>query len=241
LAWTEVGRRAADDRGPGLPGKGELLPTGKLGDVMRGRDSRAVVRARARTALGLDKWFYRDIDVHVHVPEGRDAEGRPSAGSRWRSRCQRADRHPDPARRRDDRRDHAARNGAADRRPQREVGRGAARGIVTLLVPARNEKDLPEIPEDVRRVLKFVPVDTMDEVLEHALERVPGREPAAPDDEPERNAPATRTERSGEQGSGMAALKTRLFTPGPVEIPARILQALGQVPPHHRTEDFRRR
>ena len=185
LAWTEVGGELLTIEVQVLPGKGELILTGKLGEVMRESGQAAMSYARARaTALGLDKGFYKEIDVHVHVPEGAMPKDGPSAGITMAvaliSALTGIPTRPD-----------VAMTGEITLRGTvlpigglNEKSVAALRaGIVTLLVPRANEKDLPEIPEDVRRVLKFVPVDTMDEVLEHALERVPGREPAAPDDE----------------------------------------------------------
>src|SRR6185295_7055871 len=70
VAWTEVGGDLLTIEVSILPGKGDLLLTGKLGDVMRESGQAALSYARARAPdLGLDKWFYRDIDIHVHVPE----------------------------------------------------------------------------------------------------------------------------------------------------------------------------
>ena len=184
LAWTEVGGELLTIEVQVLPGKGELLLTGKLGEVMResGQAAMSYIRARA-TALGLDKGFYKEIDVHVHVPEGAMPKDGPSAGITMAvaliSALTGIPTRPD-----------VAMTGEITLRGTvlpigglNEKSVAALRaGIVTLLVPRANEKDLPELPEDVRRVLKFIPVDTMDEVLEHALERVPGREPAAPSD-----------------------------------------------------------
>ena len=81
LAWTETGGDLLTIEVSILPGKGEVQLTGKLGDVMResGQAALSYARARARQ-LGLDKWFYRDIDVHVHVPEGAMPKDGPSAG-----------------------------------------------------------------------------------------------------------------------------------------------------------------
>jgi ATP-dependent Lon protease len=164
-----------------LPGKGELLLTGKLGDVMRESGQAALSYARARASqLGLDKWFYRDIDIHVHIPEGASPKDGPSAGITMCTALV------------------SALTGVPTRADVAMTGeitlRGtvlaigglnektvAARraGIKTLLIPKANEKDLAEVPEDVREDLSFVLVENMDQVLEHALER-PGEGVAAP-------------------------------------------------------------
>jgi ATP-dependent Lon protease len=177
LAWTEVGGDLLTIEVQILPGKGELILTGKLGDVMRESGQAAMSYARSRAAaLGLDKWFYKEIDVHVHVPEGAIPKDGPSAGITMATALV------------------SALTGVPTRADVGMTGeitlRGtvlpigglsekavAARraGIVTLLLPRANEKDVPEIPEDVRRELRFVFVETMDEVLEHALARAPER------------------------------------------------------------------
>ncbi len=129
LAWTEVGGELLVTEATLMPGKGSLLLTGKLGDVMQesARAAMSWVRSRADD-LGLAKDWNRKHDVHIHVPEGAIPEGRP----------ERRDHHrhgagvgpgagAEPPRRRDDRRDHAARQGAADRRPQGKGAGGASR------------------------------------------------------------------------------------------------------------------
>ena len=173
LAWTEVGGDVLTIEVSVLPGKGELMLTGKLGDVMRESGQAALSYARSRaTSLGLDKWFYRDIDIHVHIPEGASPKDGPSAGitmcvalvSALTGVPTRAD---------------VAMTGEITLRGT-VMGIGglnektvAARraGIKTLLIPKSNEKDLVEIPEDVRSALEFILVENMDEVLQHALER----------------------------------------------------------------------
>jgi ATP-dependent Lon protease len=180
LAWTESGGDLLTIEVSVLPGKGDLQLTGKLGDVMRESGQAAMSYARARaTHLGLDRWFHRDIDVHVHVPEGAMPKDGPSAGITMATAVV------------------SALTGVPTRSDVAMTGeitlRGnvlpigglteklvAARraGVRIVLVPRGNEKDLSEVPEEVRADLTLIPVETMDEVLEHALERQP-EEPAA--------------------------------------------------------------
>jgi ATP-dependent Lon protease len=189
LAWTETGGELLTIEVSILPGKGELVLTGKLGDVMRESGQAAMSYARSRAAqLGLDRWFHREIDVHVHVPEGGTPKDGPSAGitmavalvSALTGQPTRAD---------------VAMTGEITLRGSvlpigglNEKAVAARRaGIRTVLVPKGNAKDLSEIPEAVRADLEFVEVETMDEVLEHAFER-----PAAPEQpKPATEQPAT--------------------------------------------------
>ena len=188
LAWTDTGGDVLTIEVSILPGKGELQLTGKLGDVMResGQAALSYARARARQ-LGLDKWFYRDIDIHVHVPEGGIPKDGPSAGismavaliSALTGIPTRAD---------------VAMTGEITLRGTvlpigglNEKAVAARRaGIRTVLIPQGNEKDLVEMPEDIRASLELIPVATMDEVLERALER-PAGVPVAPAGEVERD------------------------------------------------------
>ncbi len=197
LAWTETGGELLTIEVTTLPGKGELMLTGKLGDVMRESGQAALSYARSRAAsLGLNKWFYRDIDIHVHVPEGAMPKDGPSAGITMGVAL------------------ISALTGIATRSDVAMTGeitlRGtvlpigglnekavAARraGIKTLLIPNGNVKDLVEIPEEVRKDLEFVPVESMDQVLARALERLPGKleAPSAP--------PAVKSETPGTPGT----------------------------------------
>jgi ATP-dependent Lon protease len=173
LAWTEAGGDILTVEISLLPGKGELQMTGKLGEVMRESGTAALSYARSRAeSLGLDKWFYRDLDVHVHVPEGAIPKDGPSAGITIATALVSAltgiPTKPD-----------VAMTGEITLRgnvlpigglSEKTVAARRA-GITTVLIPAENEKDLAEIPEDVREALTFIKVETMDEVLEHALER----------------------------------------------------------------------
>jgi ATP-dependent Lon protease len=173
LAWTEVGGDVLTIEVSVLPGKGELLLTGKLGDVMRESGQAALSYARARTAqLGLDKWFYRDIDIHVHIPEGASPKDGPSAGI---TMCVALVSALTGVPTRSD----VAMTGEITLRGT-VMGIGglnektvAARraGIKTLLIPKANEKDMADVPEEVRTDIEFIFVENMDEVLQHALER----------------------------------------------------------------------
>jgi ATP-dependent Lon protease len=173
LAWTEVGGDVLTIEVSILPGKGELLLTGKLGEVMRESGQAALSYARGRASqLGLDKWFYRDIDIHVHIPEGASPKDGPSAGITMCTALVSAlTGVPTLA--------EVAMTGEITLRGtvlaigglnEKTVAARRA-GIKTLLIPKANEKDLAEIPADVRNDLEFILVENMDQVLEHALAR----------------------------------------------------------------------
>jgi ATP-dependent Lon protease len=177
VAWTEFGGDLLTIEVSILPGKGDLLLTGKLGEVMRESGQAALSYARSRALqLGLDKWFYRDLDIHVHIPEGASPKDGPSAGITMCTALVSAlTGVPTKI-------DVAMTGEITLRGTVLPVGglnekAVAARraGIKLLLIPRENAKDLPEVPEAVREDLEFVLVETMDQVLEHALERpLPG-------------------------------------------------------------------
>jgi ATP-dependent Lon protease len=196
LAWTETGGDVLTIEVTILPGKGELQLTGKLGEVMRESGQAALSYARSRAQqLGLDKWFYRDIDVHVHIPEGASPKDGPSAGITMAvalvSALTGIPTRPD-----------VAMTGEITLRGTVlpiggliEKAVAARRvGLKTIVIPAANEKDLEEIPEAVRADLEFVPIETMDQVLGIALERPVGTPavatPPAPAPPPDDTQPA---------------------------------------------------
>ena len=128
LAYTPAGGDVLFIEAAAYPGKGELTVTGQLGDVMKESAKAALSWVRSHTAeLGVPEQWFEEHDIHIHVPGGRGAEGRAVGRSddRDRDRVARS-RRAGRRRRRDDRRDHAHRTGAADRRDPREVARRAA-------------------------------------------------------------------------------------------------------------------
>ena len=175
LAWTEVGGDLLTIESAVVPGKGKLQYTGQLGEVMQESIQAAmtVVRSRA-TLFGLDPDFHQKSDVHVHVPEGATPKDGPSAGigmatalvSTFTKIPVRAD---------------VAMTGEITLRGEvlpigglKEKLLAAHRGgITTVIIPADNEKDLAEIPENIKDKLSIHPVKWFDEVLDLALERSP--------------------------------------------------------------------
>ena len=175
LAWTEVGGELLSIEAVVVPGRGKLLITGKLGDVMQEsiQAAMSVVRARSR-ALGIAVDFYQNRDVHIHVPEGAPPKDGPSAGIGMATALVSALTNI-PV--------HAtvAMTGEITLRGEvlpigglKEKLLAAHRGgISTVLIPAENEKDLQEIPKNVRDALTIKPVRWIDEVLAIALESSP--------------------------------------------------------------------
>ena len=175
LAWTEVGGDLLTIEVADMPGKGGILRTGSLGDVMKEsvEAARSVVRARANR-LGIADTVFEKRDMHVHVPEGATPKDGPSAGAAITTAIVSAlTRIPVRA--------DVAMTGEITLRGE-VLGIGglkekllAARrgGIKTVLIPEENVKDLAEIPDNVKNHLEIVPVKWIDQVLEVALERVP--------------------------------------------------------------------
>ncbi len=175
LAWTEVGGDLLTIEAAIMPGKGVIIRTGQLGDVMKEsvEAARSVVRARARR-LGITDDLFEKRDIHIHVPDGATPKDGPSAGAAMTTAFVsaltgipvRAD---------------VAMTGEITLRGEvtaigglKEKLLAAHRGgIKTVLIPEENVKDLAEIPENVKSQIEIVPVKWIDKVLEIALERMP--------------------------------------------------------------------
>ncbi|MGD9842198.1 MAG: endopeptidase La [Steroidobacteraceae bacterium] len=175
LAWTEVGGELLTIEASVVPGKGKLLDTGKLGDVMKESIQAAmtVVRSRA-TVLGLDPDFNQKLDIHIHVPEGATPKDGPSAGiGMCTAMVSALTKVPV--------RSDVAMTGEITLRGQvlpigglKEKLLAAHRGgIRTVLIPDENTKDLAEIPQNIKNSLDIKPVKWIDEVLQLALQRMP--------------------------------------------------------------------
>lgn len=171
LAWTPTGGDVLFVEATPMPGKGNLILTGKLGDVMQESARAAFTYARSRaTALGIDPGFYQDTDVHIHVPAGAIPKDGPSAGVTMA----------------------VALVSALSRRPVRKgvamTGEITLRGKVLpvggikdkvlaahragvkkIILPQENEKDLEEIPQQIKEELQFILVRDVDEVLRAVL------------------------------------------------------------------------
>jgi ATP-dependent Lon protease len=200
LAWTEVGGELLSIESTIVPGKGRLIHTGQLGDVMQESIQAAttVVRSRAQ-ALGIDEDFYQKYDIHVHVPEGATPKDGPSAGvgmctalvSALTKIPVRAD---------------VAMTGEITLRGEvlpigglKEKLLAAHRGgVTTVLIPEENRKDLAEIPKNVKDKLDIRAVKWIDEVLQVALQHPPvpvtdEAEPKADEKVKEKNKPAPKS------------------------------------------------
>jgi ATP-dependent Lon protease len=173
LAWTEVGGSILSTEVITMEGKGKLTLTGKLGDVMQESAQAAMSYVRSRAArLGIPRDFYRNIDVHVHVPEGAIPKDGPSAGITMATALASA-LSKIPVRR------DVAMTGEITLRGKvlaigglKEKLLAAHRaGIFEAILPKDNEKDLAELPENLRNEMKLHFAETMDEVLKIALER----------------------------------------------------------------------
>jgi len=188
LAWTEVGGDLLTIEAAVMPGKGTIIRTGSLGDVMKEsvEAARSVVRSRSRR-LGIKDELFEKRDIHIHVPDGATPKDGPSAGiamttafvSALTGIPVRAD---------------VAMTGEITLRGE-VTGIGGLKekllaahrgGIKTVMIPEENVKDLQDIPENVKNRLEIVPVKWIDRVLEVALEAAPQ---PIPEEEPPKEAP----------------------------------------------------
>ncbi|MBV8048255.1 MAG: endopeptidase La [Paludibacterium sp.] len=184
LAWTEVGGELLTIEAVALPGKGNIIRTGQLGEVMQESITAAMSVVRSRAAsLGIKRDFYEKLDMHIHVPEGATPKDGPSAGSAMTTAIVsvltgipvRAD---------------VAMTGEITLRGEvlpigglKEKLLAALRGgIKHVLIPKGNVKDLTEIPANIKSKLEIHPVKWIDEVLTLALERQP--EPIVEEEKP---------------------------------------------------------
>jgi len=173
LAWTAVGGQILTTEATLMEGKGKLTVTGKLGDVMQESAQAALSYIRSRAhQFGLLRDFYRNLDVHLHIPEGAIPKDGPSAGITIATTiCSALTKIPV--------RGDVAMTGEITLRGKvlpigglKEKLMAAHRhGIYEAIMPADNQKDLPDIPDNIRNVMKLHFVENMDEVLKIALER----------------------------------------------------------------------
>jgi len=197
LAFTPFGGEVLYIEATRYPGKGQVILTGQIGNVMKESAQTALSLVRSRVnELGINPDDFKDVDIHVHVPAGAVPKDGPSAGiamftaiaSLFSNRVVRHD---------------VAMTGEVTLRGLalpigglKEKSLGAARaGIKTVIIPKLNEKDLPEIPAEVKSKITFKPVENVDEVLEVALEK------------PRINNGAMKQPRSRDHGAGRRVAK----------------------------------
>ncbi len=171
LAWTSVGGELLCVETVIMPGKGELIITGKLGDVMKESARAAVSYVRSRSErLGIDTEFYKNVDIHIHVPEGAIPKDGPSAGiTMCTSIVSALTRRPVSR--------SIAMTGEITLRGRilpigglKEKILAAHRGeIKKVLIPKENEKDLKDIPSMISKEIEIMAVEEMDEVLAESL------------------------------------------------------------------------
>jgi ATP-dependent Lon protease len=175
LAWTEVGGELLHIETSVLPGKGKLLLTGQLGEVMKESAQAALSYCRSRNkVLGVDPEYFDAVDIHIHVPAGAIPKDGPSAGITMTTAL------------------FSAISGKAVKRGFAMTGEVTLRGrilpigglkdkalaalragISKVIIPEENKKDLVEIPEELRKKITFFPVKHMDEVIELTLGKIP--------------------------------------------------------------------
>ena len=183
LAWTQVGGELLTIESMAIPGKGKLINTGQLGDVMKESIQAAttIVRSRAKS-LGIDEEFHQKLVLHVLVPEGATPKDGPSAGVGMTTALVSAlTQIPVKA--------NVAMTGEITLRGEvlsigglKEKLLAAHRGgIATVIIPEENSKDLVEIPKNIKEKLNIIPVKWIDQVLEIALEKMPDVTPKEPE------------------------------------------------------------
>ncbi len=173
LAWTEFGGETLSIEVSIVPGNGKLVPTGQLGDVMKESAQAAMTYVRSRAGeLGLPKNFYQKSDFHIHIPEGAVPKDGPSAGITMAVALVSA-LIKTPLRH------DVAMTGELTLTGKvlpigglKEKVMAAHRfGITSIIIPVENAKDIPDIPENVRKHIQFHPATTMDDVIKHAFHK----------------------------------------------------------------------
>ncbi len=171
LAWTQFGGELLYVEATGMNGKGDLILTGQLGDVMQESAQAALTYARSHVQdLGIKENFYKNLDIHIHVPSGAIPKDGPSAGITMASALVSALTER-PVNR------DVAMTGEITLRGRvlpigglKEKALAALRGnIHTIIIPEKNEKDLSEIPKNLKKKVRFIPVQHMEEVLKVVL------------------------------------------------------------------------
>ena len=204
LAWTEVGGELLTIESAIVPGKGKLQHTGQLGEVMQESIQAAMTVVRSRAAgLGLEPDFYQKLDIHLHVPEGATPKDGPSAGIGMCTALVSA-LTKIPVR------SEVAMTGEITLRGEvlpigglKEKLLAAHRGgITTVVIPVDNQKDLAEIPDNIKGNLDIKPVKWIDEVLEIALAARPAPLPVPPAADTPAKAPAAKPGRRGARRGG---------------------------------------
>jgi ATP-dependent Lon protease len=175
LAWTEVGGDILTIEVVAIPGKGVVIRSGQLGDVMKESIQAAITVVRSRcVALGIDEKFYENKDIHIHVPDGATPKDGPSAGIAMVTAIASSLNHV-PIK------SSVAMTGEVTLYGEvlpigglKEKMLAALRaGIKTVLIPEKNTKDLDDIPDEIKGQLEIIPVKTIDQVLDIALEYKP--------------------------------------------------------------------
>ncbi len=204
LAWTEVGGELLTIESAIVPGKGKLQHTGQLGEVMQESIQAAMTVVRSRAAgLGLEPDFYQKLDIHLHVPEGATPKDGPSAGIGMCTALVSA-LTKIPVR------SEVAMTGEITLRGEvlpigglKEKLLAAHRGgITTVVIPIDNQKDLVEIPDNIKGKLDIKPVKWIDEVLEIALASQPAPLPVPPAADTPAEPPKVKTTRRGGRRGG---------------------------------------